>query len=210
MSVEVVEFSQLQAYQPIFEKMREFTMQRTQFTPDSLWLLEHEPVFTQGQAGKAEHILAPGDIPVVQSDRGGQVTYHGPGQLMIYTLCDLKRLNVGIKQFVNKLQQTIIDLLAEYDIQGSTKCEAPGVYVNEAKICSLGLRVRRGYTYHGLSLNVCMDLEPFTRINPCGFKQLNMTQIQDFHPLITLDTVIQDIVPLLQHKLWSHDYETTW
>lgn len=210
MSVEVVEFSQLQPYQPIFEKMREFTVGRTQHTPDSLWLLEHEPVFTQGQAGKAEHVLAPGDIPVVQSDRGGQVTYHGPGQLMIYTLCDLKRLNMGIKQFVNNLQQTIIDLLAEYDIQGSTKCEAPGVYVNEAKICSLGLRVKRGYTYHGLSLNVCMDLEPFTRINPCGFKQLNMTQIQDFHPLITLDTVIQDIVPLLQHKLWSHDYETTW
>lgn len=202
MFIEVVQFPHFQAYQPILEQMREFTLQRTQTTPDTIWLLQHKPVFTQGQAGKAEHVLAPGDIPVVQSDRGGQITYHGPGQLMIYTLCDLKRLNLGIKAFIQNLQQSIIDLLAHYDIPSHLQCEAPGVYVENAKICSIGLRVRRGYTYHGLSLNVSMDLEPFNRINPCGFHQLRMAQIQDFYPTITLPTVIQNLVPILQHRLW--------
>ncbi|MCS5710572.1 lipoyl(octanoyl) transferase LipB [Candidatus Berkiella aquae] len=206
MSIEVFQFPHLQHYEPIFEQMREFTLQRNETTPDAIWLLQHEPVFTQGQAGKAEHLLAPGDIPVVQSDRGGQVTYHGPGQLMIYTLCDLKRLNMGIKTFVNHLQQSIIDLLALYGIQGHTQCSAPGVYVDNDKICSIGLRVRRGYTYHGLSLNVSMDLEPFTRINPCGFHQLRMIQIQDFYPTITLPTVIQDLIPILQHRLWRNSH----
>lgn len=209
MSIEVVNFCNLQPYQPIFEQMREFTLQRTEQTPDALWLLEHEPVFTQGQAGKPEHLLAPGHIPVVQSDRGGQVTYHGPGQLMIYTLCDLKRLNQGIKDFVAHCQAAIIDLLALYQINAHTECAAPGVYVDGAKICSIGLRVRRGYTYHGLSLNVSMDLEPFSRINPCGFTQLRMVQIKDFMPTITIPQVIQDLVPILQHRLWRTHHEYT-
>ncbi len=204
MSVNVVKFSHPQPYQPIFEQMREFTLQRTIDTPDALWLMEHEPVFTQGQAGKPEHLLAPGNIPVVQSDRGGQVTYHGPGQLMIYTLWDLKRQNMGIKDFVQHCQAAIVDLLAKYQIGAQTQCAAPGVYVDGAKIGSIGLRVRRGYTYHGLSLNVSMDLEPFSRINPCGFTQLRMVQIKDFLPSITLPQVIQDLVPILQHRLWRH------
>lgn len=207
MSVSVVQFTSLQPYQPIFDRMREFTLQRNETTPDAIWLMQHEPVFTQGQAGKPEHVLAPGDIPVVQSDRGGQVTYHGPGQLMIYTLCDLKRLNMGIKQFVDILQQSIIDLLSLYGIQGHTQCKAPGVYVEGEKICSLGLRVRRGYTYHGLCLNIDSNLEPFTRINPCGFHQLAMTQIKDLHPTVTLETVSQDIIALLQPRLWRNHHE---
>jgi len=207
MSIEVVQFTSLQAYQPVFDRMRDFTLQRSETSSDAIWLMQHEPVFTQGQAGLPEHVIAPGNIPVVQSDRGGQVTYHGPGQLMIYTLCDLKRLNIGIKQFVDTLQQSVIDLLAHYGIKGRTQCKAPGVYVNDAKICSLGLRVRRGYTYHGLSLNVGMDLEPFTRINPCGFTQLAMTQITNFQPGVTLESVMQNIVSLLQPRLRRHHHE---
>ncbi len=208
MSIEVLTFPHRQAYQPIFEQMRELTLQRTMTTPDAIWFMQHEPVFTQGQAGKPEHVIAPGNIPVVQSDRGGQVTYHGPGQLRIYTLFDLKRNNFGIKQFVDHLQQSIIELLKGYGISGQTQCSAPGVYVDGAKICSLGLRVRRGYTYHGLSLNVAMDLEPFSRINPCGFQNLPMTQIQNTIPTITVETVIQDMMPILQQKLRSEAYET--
>lgn len=208
MAIEVLTFPELQAYQPIFEQMREITLQRTETSPDAIWFMQHTPVFTQGQAGKPEHVISPGNIPVVQSDRGGQITYHGPGQLMIYTLFDLKRLNIGIKQFVDHLQQSVIELLNGYGIKGQTQCSAPGVYVEGAKICSLGLRVRRGYTYHGLSLNVAMDLEPFSRINPCGFQNLRMTQIQEYYPAITLETVIQDIMPILQQKLWSEEYET--
>jgi lipoyl(octanoyl) transferase len=178
-------------YQPIWQAMQQFTNERDEHTPDELWLLEHEPVFTQGQAGKAEHVLNPHDIPIVQTDRGGQVTYHGPGQLMGYTLLDIKRLGLGTRDFVIKLEQVIIELLKTYHIQATGKRDAPGVYVADAKICSIGLRVRRGRSYHGIALNVDMDLTPFRYINPCGFSNLPMTQIKDFVPNITLPEVIE-------------------
>lgn len=206
----VTRFDNKQTYQDIFEKMRDFTHQRTLETPDAIWLLEHHPVFTQGQAGKKEHVLDPKTIPVIQSDRGGQVTYHGPGQLMIYTLVDLKRLAINIREYVTLLEQTVIKLLNHYGIKANTKENAPGVYVNDAKICSLGLRVRHGRTYHGLSLNVKMDLSPFSQINPCGFAQLPMTQISDFIPNITLDNVIDDVVPILISKLTRSETIHEW
>jgi lipoyl(octanoyl) transferase len=191
------QFTQYQAYEPIYQQMREYTSQRIESTPDAVWFLEHFPVFTQGQAGKAEHILDPGNIPIIQSDRGGQVTYHGPGQLMIYTLFDLKRLDLGIKSFVQHLQKSIIELLKIYGITANLKNQAPGVYIKDAKICSIGLRVRQGCTYHGLSLNVNMDLTPFSQINPCGFRQLKITQIKNYIPTITLTDVIENLRPLL-------------
>lgn len=164
-------------YQTIWDAMRTFVDNRDANSTDEIWLLEHDPVFTLGQNGKLEHVLNPGSIPVIRTDRGGQVTYHGPGQLLAYVLLDLKRLQFGVRQLVQSLEQTIIQLLAQWCISAKTKEGAPGVYVNEAKICSLGLRIRHGYSFHGLSLNVNMDLEPFTRINPCGYSQLAMTQI---------------------------------
>ncbi len=162
--------------------MTDFTNQRTPETTDQLWLVEHPPVFTQGQAGKAEHLLFPGDIPVVQSDRGGQVTYHGPGQLVAYPLLDLRRLKMGVRELVTNIEQTIVATLAYYGIESSAKPDAPGVYVNGDKIASLGLRVRRGCSFHGLALNVAMDLSPFQRINPCGYQGLAMTQMKDLLP----------------------------
>ena len=157
-------------YHDIWQKMMDFTRNREASMPDELWLVEHGSVFTQGQAGRAEHILNPGDIPVVQTDRGGQVTYHGTGQLVVYPLIDLRRAKIGIKQFVDILQLTIIQLLADYGIVAETHAGAPGVYVDDAKICSIGLRVKRGCSYHGLALNVDMDLEPFSRINFAFFE----------------------------------------
>ncbi len=162
--------------------MTDFTNQRTPETTDQLWLVEHPPVFTQGQAGKAEHLLFPGDIPVVQSDRGGQVTYHGPGQLVAYPLLDLRRLKIGVRELVTSIEQTIVATLAHYQIESAAKPDAPGVYVNGNKIASLGLRVRRGCSFHGLALNVAMDLAPFQRINPCGYQGLAMTQMKDLLP----------------------------
>ena len=162
--------------------MTEFTNQRTPETIDQLWLVEHPPVFTQGQAGKAEHLLFPGDIPVVQSDRGGQVTYHGPGQLVAYPLLDLRRLKIGVRELVTSIEQTIVATLTYYGIESAAKPDAPGVYVNGDKIASLGLRVRRGCSFHGLALNVAMDLAPFQRINPCGYQGLAMTQMKDLLP----------------------------
>lgn len=167
------------AYEPTFDAMRNFTLSRTTHSTDELWCLEHDPVFTQGQAGKAEHLLAPGDIPVVQVDRGGQVTYHGPGQLVVYTLIDIKRLGMGIRQLVSHLEHAVVNLLALYGIDGYPKPDAPGVYVGDAKIASLGLRIKRGCAYHGLALNVDMDLEPFGRINPCGYQGLAVTRMLD-------------------------------
>lgn len=181
--------------------MRSFTLARTDQTPDELWFLEHEPVFTQGQAGKAEHVLAPGAIPVVQSDRGGQVTYHGPGQLMGYVLVDLQRLGYGIRSLVTRLEQATVDVLAGYGITAAARPDAPGVYVGERKICSLGLRVRKGRTYHGLALNVAMDLEPFARINPCGFKGLAMTQVSELGGPADVATVLRDLEPHLTRRL---------
>jgi lipoyl(octanoyl) transferase len=176
----------LQDYHSCWQAMREFTDKRNENTQDEIWLLEHPPVFTQGQNGKAEHILNSGDIPVVPIDRGGQITYHGPGQLVAYTLIDIKRKKLNIREFVTILEKSIINTLLTYNIQAASQCKAPGVYVDNKKICSIGLRVRRGCSYHGLALNVDMDLEPFSRINPCGFSQLKMTQITHLAPSATL------------------------
>ncbi|MFK3725335.1 lipoyl(octanoyl) transferase LipB [Pseudomonas monteilii] len=169
----------LQPYEPVLEAMRRFTEQRDASTVDEVWLVEHPPVFTQGQAGKAEHLLVPGEIPVVQSDRGGQVTYHGPGQLVAYLLLDVRRLGFGVRDLVSRIEHSLIELLAGYDVQAAAKPDAPGVYVNGAKIASLGLRIRNGRSFHGLALNVDMDLAPFRRINPCGYAGLAMTQLRD-------------------------------
>lgn len=184
-------------YDPIWQQMKAFTHARDEHTTDEIWLLEHPPVFTQGLAGKAEHVLNPKNIPVVQTDRGGQVTYHGPGQLMVYTLIDLHRLNLGTRDFVIKLEQTVIDLLADFGIEAAGKRDAPGVYVEGAKICSIGLRVRRGRAYHGIALNVDMDLSPFKLINPCGFAGLKMTDIKALNKTATLAGISKQIIPAL-------------
>jgi len=176
-------------YGPVFEAMKAFTDRRTADTPDEIWLTEHEPVFTQGQAGRAEHLLAPGDIEVVQSDRGGQVTYHGPGQITGYLLFDTRRLGLTVRGLVSGIERAILDTVAGYGIAGAPRADAPGVYVDGSKIASLGLRVRRGCSYHGLALNVDMDLEPFGRINPCGLQGLAVTQIADFAPGVDIDAV---------------------
>ncbi len=168
-----------QPYEPVWHAMQAFTDARGQDTPDELWLVEHDPVFTLGQAGKPEHVLAPGDIPVIHVDRGGQVTYHGPGQIVAYPLLDLRRLHMGVRDMVHRIEQSIIDTLAEWNIAGVRREGAPGVYVADAKIAALGLRVRHGCTFHGLAFNVAMDLEPFQRINPCGYVGLKVAQMLD-------------------------------
>ncbi len=175
-----------QPYSPIWNKMKSFTLERDGETPDELWLLEHDPVYTQGQAGKSEHILNPKNIPIVQSDRGGQVTYHGPGQLVGYVLMDISRKKIGIRTLVKFLENILIETLNHYNIDAHLKCGAPGVYVNGAKIASIGLRVKNGRTYHGIALNINMDLSPFLGINPCGYEQLEMCQLADFKPDIRL------------------------
>ena len=167
----------LSDYETVFQDMQAFTAARHADTPDEIWLTEHHPVFTQGQAGKAEHLLAPGEIPVVQSDRGGQVTYHGPGQITAYLMFDLRRLGLGVRNLVTGIEEAMVDTLAHYDIQAAPRADAPGVYIGDDKIGSLGLRVRRGCSYHGLSLNVDMDLEPFSRINPCGLFGIQVTHM---------------------------------
>ncbi|RYJ64026.1 lipoyl(octanoyl) transferase LipB [Pseudomonas songnenensis] len=166
-------------YRSAWQAMQQFTNTRDADSDDEIWLLQHPPVFTQGQAGKAEHLLFPGDIPVVQVDRGGQVTYHGPGQLVGYLLLDVRRLGIGVRELVSRIERSLIDLLGEYGVEATAKPDAPGVYVNGAKIASLGLRIRNGRSFHGLALNVDMDLEPFRRINPCGYAGLPMTQMRD-------------------------------
>lgn len=174
-------------YSPTLDAMRQFTDSRSADSPDELWLLQHRPVFTQGQAGKREHVLAPGDIPVIHVDRGGQVTYHGPGQWVLYLMVDLRRGRLGVRDLVDVIEQSIVQLLAGFGITACTKRGAPGVYVADAKIASLGLRVRRGCSYHGLALNVDMDLEPFERINPCGFAGLPVTSMALLLPGSRLD-----------------------
>ncbi len=195
-------------YLDALERMRALTDARDAASRDEIWLLEHPPVFTQGQAGKPEHVVAPAAIPVVQSDRGGQVTYHGPGQLVVYFLLDLQRLGYGIRSLVTRIEQSAIDVLGDYGIAAYADRDAPGVYVDlagdsggRAKIGSLGLRVRRGCSYHGLSLNVAMDLEPFSRINPCGYRGLRMTQIADLGGPADVDTVARDLTPHLLERL---------
>ena len=168
-----------QPYEPVWRAMSAFTDNRVADTVDELWVLEHDPVFTLGQAGKMEHVLIPGDIPVVPVDRGGQVTYHGPGQIVAYPLIDLRRVGVSVRELVNKIEQSIIDALAHWNIDAARLDGAPGVYVGGAKIAALGLRVRRGCSFHGLALDVNMNLEPFQRINPCGYKGLEVTQMVD-------------------------------
>ncbi len=163
-----------QEYIPLWKAMQTFTDNRTADTSDQIWLVEHNPVFTQGQAGKEEHILAPGDIPIVQVDRGGQVTYHGPGQQMLYILLDLKRFKIGVREAVTALEDCVVQTMAKYGITAYPKADAPGVYVGNQKVCSVGLRIRRGCTFHGLAFNVNTDLSPFQRINPCGYAGLEM------------------------------------
>lgn len=170
----------LQPYEPVSLAMHEFTDTRDDATPDEIWLVEHHPVFTQGQAGKAEHVLMPGDIPVIQSDRGGQVTYHGPGQQVMYVLLNLKRRKLGVRELVTLLEQTVVNTLAESDIEAYPRADAPGVYVSGKKICSLGLRIRKGCSFHGLALNIAMDLAPFQRINPCGYAGMEMAQMSQW------------------------------
>lgn len=175
-----------QPYLETWEAMKSFTASRDASTPDELWLLEHPRVYTQGQAGKAEHILAPGDIPVILVDRGGQVTYHGPGQLVVYLMIDLTRHRLGIRSLVDVIEQAIVRTLAGMGVAAAPRPDAPGVYVEQAKIASLGLRVRRGCSFHGLALNVAMDMEPFRRINPCGYAGMAMCQVSDFVPGATV------------------------
>ncbi|MDX1634767.1 MAG: lipoyl(octanoyl) transferase LipB [Marinobacter sp.] len=171
-----------QPYQQTWQAMQALTDSRNSAVADELWCLEHPPVYTQGQAGRAEHILAPGDIPVVQVDRGGQVTYHGPGQLVVYLMVDIKRAGFGVRTLVDHIEQAIVAVLADLGIVAAPRPDAPGVYVGAAKIASLGLRVRRGCSFHGLALNVDMDMEPFSRINPCGYAGMAMCQVSDFVP----------------------------
>lgn len=166
-------------YQPVWEAMRQLTDRRDSNTEDQFWLVEHEPVFTQGQAGKPEHILFPGDIPVVQTDRGGQVTYHGPGQIVLYPLLDVRRARLGVRDLVTALEQAVIAVLGEQGVIAHARPDAPGVYIGDCKIASLGLRIRRGASFHGVALNVNGDMTPFTRINPCGYAGLAMTRLAD-------------------------------
>ncbi|QAX81686.1 lipoyl(octanoyl) transferase LipB [Candidatus Pseudomonas adelgestsugas] len=166
-------------YTPVWHAMQRFTNERGTSAQDEVWLVEHQPVFTQGQSGKAEHLLLPGNIPVIQVDRGGQVTYHGPGQLVAYLLIDVRKLGLGVRDLVSRIEACLIELLANYGVSVVTKPDAPGVYVDDAKIASLGLRIRHGCSFHGLALNIDMDLRPFLRINPCGYAGLAMTQLRD-------------------------------
>ncbi|HCG6643220.1 TPA: lipoyl(octanoyl) transferase LipB [Vibrio parahaemolyticus] len=193
-----------QDYEPVWKAMHEFTDQRTQETPDEVWLVEHNPVFTQGQAGKAEHLINTGDIPVVQSDRGGQVTYHGPGQLVAYFLINLRRKKLGVRDLVTTIENLVINTLKAYNIDSAARPDAPGVYVDGKKICSLGLRIRKGCSFHGLALNVNMDLTPFLRINPCGYAGMEMVQVSQFNGPSDVETVekqlIEELVTLLDYE----------
>ena len=191
-------------YVPVWHAMQQFTVQRTADSADEIWLVEHPPVYTQGLNGKPEHLLTPGAIPVVQTDRGGQVTYHGPGQLVAYFMLDLGRMAIGVKTLVALMEQSIIDLLSGYAIQGERRAGAPGVYVLGKKIAALGLRVRRGCTYHGLSLNVDMDLEPFSHISPCGYADLRVTQLRNLGVPDDLDRVAQTLQRDISDKLGKY------
>ncbi len=183
-------------YVPVWREMQAFTAARTPNTPDELWIVEHPPVFTLGLNGKAEHLLNPGAIPVINVDRGGQVTYHGPGQLVVYTLLDIQRRHLGVKELVRDIEQAVITLLADYGIEAEGREDAPGVYVAGAKIAALGLRVKKGCTYHGLAMNISMDLAPFTQINPCGYAGMSVTQ--------TRDLGINADLPTLRDRLLKH------
>mgnify|MGYP001773333271 FL=1 len=203
MSISLLEVRELGLvdYPVAWQAMQRFTNERQPDTVDEIWLLQHPRVFTQGQAGKAEHLLLPGDIPVIQADRGGQVTYHGPGQLVCYLMLDVRRLGFGVRELVSRIEQSLIDLLASYDVQALAKPDAPGVYVQGAKIASLGLRIRNGRSFHGLALNVDMDLEPFGRINPCGYAGMAMTQLAD---LVEGPVAFAEVGARLREQLVKH------
>ncbi|MFA0543686.1 lipoyl(octanoyl) transferase LipB [Vibrio sp. 10N.222.52.B7] len=190
-----------QDYEPVWKAMHKFTDERTEEDLDQVWLVEHNPVFTQGQAGKAEHVLNAGDIPVIQTDRGGQVTYHGPGQLVAYFLINIRRKKFGVRDLVTHIENLVINTLKAYNIDSAARPDAPGVYVDGKKICSLGLRIRRGCSFHGLALNVDMDLSPFLRINPCGYQGMEMAQVSQLGGPSELENVeqqlIQELVELL-------------
>jgi len=195
----------LMDYEPVWRAMQRFTDQRDDSTPDELWLVEHPPVFTQGQAGRAEHILAPGDIPVVQVDRGGQVTYHGPGQIVAYPLIDIKRLGMNVRELVRGIEQAIIGVLQSYGVDAELLAGAPGVYIDGVKIASLGLRIRKGKSFHGLSFNIDMDLEPFQRINPCGFQDLKVTNLSALTGISSLAEVEEYLIVGLSKVLGYND-----
>lgn len=197
----IIRHLDFQDYSTCWQAMQQFTQQRDDTTPDEIWLLQHPSVFTQGQNGKPEHLLAPLNIPVVKVDRGGQVTYHGPGQLVAYTLIDLKRKKFNVRELVTHLENAIIYVLSDYGIEAIAKKDAPGVYVDHAKIASVGLRIRRGCSYHGLALNVAMDLEPFLRINPCGFAKLKMTQLSDLNPQANMTETALKLIDYLIKNL---------
>ena len=188
-------------YVPCWHTMQHLTDNRTNETVDELWFLQHSKVFTQGQAGKAEHVLAPGDIPVIQVDRGGQVTYHGPGQLVVYLMVNIKRKKLGARALVTLIENAIVATLKQQGIEAAPKKDAPGVYTNGKKIASLGLRIRKGCSFHGLALNIDMDIEPFHRINPCGYQGLEMCQVSDFVKKPHFDTILQQLQSQLQTDL---------
>jgi len=188
-------------FEPVWKEMKDWTLSRDGGEVDRIWRVEHPPVFTLGLAGKHEHVLAPGDIPVIDIDRGGQVTYHGPGQLVVYPLINLRRLTLGIRALVEALENAVIDTLAGYDIQAANRPDAPGVYVEGRKIAALGLRVRNGCTYHGLAFNVNMDLSPFKLINPCGYAGMEVTQVAELGGPSDMDTVWRDLQPHLLRRL---------
>ncbi len=200
----VVKSLGLTEYEPVWRAMQELTETRTESTRDEIWILEHYPVFTLGLNGSMTHVLAPGDIPVIPIDRGGQVTYHGPGQLVVYPLIDLRRLKLGVRALVSALEDTIVDTVADYGIEAATRADARGVYVGDRKLASLGLRIRRGCSYHGLAFNIAMDLEPFQRINPCGYENLETVQLSELDGPSDLDQVAGDLTPYLLKHLGYH------
>lgn len=191
----------LRDYQPTWHAMQQFTLQRDKHTEDELWLLEHNPVYTQGVNGQDNHLLKHNAIPVVRTDRGGQITYHGPGQLIVYPLVDLRRQEMGVRNMISFLENTVITLLADYNIDAYARADAPGVYCAEAKIASLGLRVKRGACYHGLSLNIDMDLQPFADINPCGYAGMQMTDMKTLGAMVDMAAVKQQFVSVFLAQL---------
>ncbi len=198
----------MQDYLSVWQAMQDFTDWRRPQTPDEIWIVEHPPVYTLGRAGKREHLLNPGAIPVIQVDRGGQVTYHGPGQLVVYLLIDLRRRGAGVRHLVDIIEQAVIQLLGGYGLSGHTRSGAPGVYVNEQKIAALGLRIRHGASYHGMSLNVDMDLTPFLNINPCGYEGLEVTSLARLGGPTSVALVAQNLLTILTDMLGYARIET--
>ena len=201
----IIRYLNRQEYRPVWHTMQRYTQRRDDLSPDELWCVEHPPVFTLGQSGKHHHILDPGSIPVVEVDRGGQVTYHGPGQAVVYTLINLRRRKLGVRAMVEALEQAVIALLAEHGIEAQSRRDAPGVYIGDRKIAALGLRVRRGCSYHGVALNVDMDLEPYQRINPCGYPGMAVTHMAAFTAPPTVSEAAQTLAVRLAAELGYTD-----